>query len=323
MGSKKKSRSRSRTNVRRPPAISVSIIGAGRLGTALGIALRRAGYQIDIVVGKHARTARRAAKLIGGTALGLSETELFADAASLKSALIIISTPDDVIEQVANRLEAALRPGERKHLPKRRVALHTSGALASEILSPLRRAGFAVASFHPLVSISDSQKGADYLAGSFFALEGDAPAVRQGRQMALDLGSQSFVIQPRMKPLYHAAALMASPNTTALFDVALEMLTRCGVGRTRARQILLPLVKSTLENLETHTPEHALTGTFKRGDIATVRKHLAAIKSQDLDDGLAAYVLLGRRSLKLSAVANRDEIESLLTLALRQTRKRH
>jgi len=300
---------------------SVSIIGAGRVGTALGIALRSAGYTVDVVVARHGQSARRAAKLIGRPSLGLSRAELFADPARLNSSLIIISTPDDVVPQVASELAAVTRLGDPKRRQKPSVALHTSGALSSEILSPLRMVGFAVGSFHPLVSISDSRKGAGYLPGSFFALEGDAAAVRRGRSVARDLGSQSFVIPSGHKPLYHAAALMASPNATALFDIAVEMLTRCGIGSTRARQILLPLAKSTLENLATHTPERALTGTFKRGDIATVRKHLAAIKSERLPDALAAYVLLGQRSLKLSGVRNSGKIESLLGRAAKDSRR--
>jgi predicted short-subunit dehydrogenase-like oxidoreductase (DUF2520 family) len=101
---------------------------------------------------------------------------------------------------------------------------------------------------------------------------------------------------------------------TALFDIAVEMLVRCGLSRTRARKILLPLVQSTLENLRNHDPARALTGTFKRGDIATVRKHVAAIESRGLLDALEAYVVLGRRSLALSGhTPNEEEIQRLLT----------
>jgi predicted short-subunit dehydrogenase-like oxidoreductase (DUF2520 family) len=62
----------------------------------------------------------------------------------------------------------------------------------------------------------------------------------------------------------------------------------------------LPLVESTLKNLETQDPARALTGTFKRGDVSTVRKHLAALESANLPQALAAYVLLGQRSLLLA-----------------------
>jgi len=107
---------------------------------------------------------------------------------------------------------------------------------------------------------------------------------------------------------------------TALFDIALEMLGRCGLSPQRARQILLPLAESTLANLATQDPARALTGTFKRGDVSTVEKHLAALKSANLPQALAAYVLLGQRSLLLAGRHNPnraglDQIEQLLSRA--------
>ena len=194
--------------------------------------------------------------------------------------------------------------------------MHTSGALSSEVLRPLQNEGFAVGSLHPLVAISDAQSGAEWLTRSFFSLEGDAAAIRFGRRIVRDLGGQSFTIDSDAKPLYHAAALMASPNMTALFDIAVEMLARCGLKQKRARQILLPLVKSTLDNLVTRDPAQALTGTFKRGDITTVKKHLAAIETAKLRDAWEAYLLLGRRSLSLSDTPNHNKIRRLLTSAL-------
>ena len=200
--------------------------------------------------------------------------------------------------------------------------MHTSGALSSAVLRPLKDAGFVIGSLHPLVSISDAETGAGWLARAFFSLEGDPGAIRLGKKMVRDLGGQSFTIDSKIKPLYHAAALMASPNMTALFDVAMEMLTRCGISRTRARLILLPLVRSTMDNLATHDPAQALTGTFKRGDMATVRKHLASIGSQDLQAALEAYIVLGLRSLALAdAAPNRTEIQRALSNAAKTFRK--
>ena len=121
-----------------------------------------------------------------------------------------------------------------------------------------------------------------------------------GRRLVRQLRGQSFQIRPEMKALYHAAALMASPNLTALFDVALEMLTRCGMSPIRARHVLLPLVESTLANLVRQDPRSALTGTFKRGDLATTIKHINAIKAEKLIEALQVYGVLGNRSLTLA-----------------------
>jgi len=316
MAIKKKSDASSQTRKIRAKKLSVSIIGAGRVGTAFGIGLRKAGYKIDLLVAKHERSAKRAARLIGSPVVALSAAQFrrLTKTNVPQSSLIIIATPDGVIESIANELAAMFRARGPNNPVKNRVVLHTSGAFPAQVLRPLRDRGFAIGSLHPLISISDSEIGAKGLTHSFFSLEGDAAAVRLGRRIGRDLGGQSFTINSSAKPLYHAAALMASPGMTALFDIAVEMLARCGLSRTRARKILLPLVKSTLENLKTQDPARALTGTFKRGDIATVRKHLAAIESQKMRDALEAYVVLGRRSLALSDHApNEKAIRRLLT----------
>jgi predicted short-subunit dehydrogenase-like oxidoreductase (DUF2520 family) len=121
------------------------------------------------------------------------------------------------------------------------------------------------------------------------------------------------------KALYHAAAVMASGHVTALFDIAVEMLALCGLATGRAREVLLPLLRSTLENLYLSDPAHALTGTFARADAATVGRHLAALDAQEMKDALAVYRLLGLRSLKLAKAAGANvnalrEIERLLEL---------
>jgi len=201
--------------------------------------------------------------------------------------------------------------------------LHTSGALASDVLEPLRNAGFAAGSLHPLVSISESRSGAELLTGAFFSVEGDATAVKVGKVIVKDLGGESFTIDSRRKALYHAAALTASPNMTALFDIAVDMLGLCGLSSTRARRILLPLVESTVANLATQDPARALTGTFKRGDISTVQMHLAALKTANLPQALAAYAVLGLRSISMARKhtanpAALDKISRILSRAARR-----
>lgn len=316
--------------------LSVSIIGAGRVGTALGLALKATGYEIEVVVNKRLSTARRASRALGQktqalSALQLTKLSLGQYHRLNRCSLLIISTPDDLIAATATQLAAvfSLKQSESTR-PKgvsniRRVALHTSGALPSAVLAPLRGAGFAIGSLHPLVSISDSRSGVELLARSFFAIEGDPAAVRAAKTAVRRVGGQSFTINSDLKALYHAAAVTAAPNVTALFDIAVEMMSRCGLSQRRARQVLLPLVESTLKNLETQTPAQALTGTFKRGDVSTVRKHLAAMESANLKQAMAAYVLLGQRSISLARQgkansAGLDQIARLLGEAAKSLR---
>src|SRR5260370_27570835 len=93
---------------------SVSILGAGSVGIAIALALKAANYRVEIVVTKHPLSARRAATLISPQTVGLAETQLDrlsrSQVASFnRASLIIISTPDDVITQAANRLATGFR----------------------------------------------------------------------------------------------------------------------------------------------------------------------------------------------------------------------
>lgn len=294
-----RSAARSVGKIRNKP--TVSIVGAGRLGTALARALAHNGYTIEAVVARRKVSARGAASIVGTRPLALSSAEL--DRLP-SSDILFITTADDAIADTASRLAASFARRTNDRVRRRqRTALHASGALSSEVLRALDEAGFATGSMHPLVSVSDARQGADSFASAFFCVEGAPRAARVARSIVRALGGRSFSISANDKALYHAAAVMASGHMTALFDIATEMLARCGLPEPRARAVLLPLLRSTLENLYTSTPAGALTGTFARADTATVLRHLASLRSQKLTDALAAYVMLGRRSLRLAQAA--------------------
>lgn len=271
---------------------SVAVIGAGRLGVALALALATRGYRIEAVVARSLSHARRAAKLLDRQTQALSSTQLDKLA---PADIIFITTPDDVIEIVAAQFAASIKWSGRG-----RVALHASGALSSEVLQNLRAAGFQTGSMHPLISVSDPLTGAESLTHAHFCIEGQPRALRVARSLVRALGGRSFSIRTKDKALYHAAAVMSSGHVVALFDIAVGMLEACGLTDKQARAALLPLVESTLENLSRHTPARALTGTFARADFATVRKHLAALQTSCSSDALKAYALLGLRSIELA-----------------------
>ena len=271
---------------------TVSIVGSGRLGTALAKALAGAHYEIEALVARQIGHARRAAALLGSPKIALSERDLSALPASK---IILITTPDGEILKTAEGI-AALGSS-----PRGRTVLHTSGALAaSEVLAPLAAAGFATGSLHPLVSISEPRTGADKLHGAFYCVEGDGAASRVARSIVRDLQGHSFHLSSSFKPLYHAAAVMASGHVTALVSLATEMLVQCGLDEKTARRVLLPLLESTVANLSVAEPAAALTGTFARGDLVTLRRHLQALSNKRLTEALAAYKLLGRHSLELA-----------------------
>lgn len=279
---------------------SIAIIGTGRLGTALALGLLRGGYRVVGLVARHQRKAEKVAQLLRSE--NSSTTPAALAAKDLKrlpaSDAILICTPDDEIEGVARQLARSAKAG---------TVLHTSGALSSDALSPLARAGLHTGSIHPLISVSDAKSGAAALRGAYFCIEGDAKAVRIARQMVADLHGTAFSIPSQSKSLYHAAAVIASPHATALFDVAVRTLVAAGLDRKKARQVLVPLLESTVRNLKTSDTAAALTGTFARGDVATVKRHLKALSGKEHRQTLKIYKFLGLHALALAETKGLDQ----------------
>lgn len=267
---------------------SISIIGIGRAGGALAIALQDAGYAIDLLVHRGVETVERIAPR-------LSPVPKLSDINSIPqiiSDIVLITTADPDIKTVSDQLASVI--------PERAVVLHTSGSLSSEVLSELSSIGCPTGSMHPLVSISDALSGAGSFADAYFCVEGDPAALEAATAIVESLHGRSFSIKPELKSLYHAAAVTACGHLVALIDTAIEMLTECGIDRESAKDVLLPLIKSTIANLETQTPEQALTGSFARADAAAVERHLASMSENSPADVKDIYLLLGERSLKLA-----------------------
>ncbi|HEX9960623.1 MAG TPA: Rossmann-like and DUF2520 domain-containing protein, partial [Pyrinomonadaceae bacterium] len=208
------------------------------------------------------------------------------------SEMIFIAVQDSEIESVAANLAG--------NLMDKPFVFHTSGSLSSGILRSLSEAGCKVGSIHPLVSVSDSFLGAEKFRDVFFCVEGDAEAVALAEKIVADLQGKSFTVETNFKTLYHASAVTASGHVTALISIAAEMLAACGLPKENAQVILLPLIKSTIENLERQTPPAALTGTFARADVETMKRHIAAIRETLPPELLEVYLQLGLRSAHLA-----------------------
>jgi predicted short-subunit dehydrogenase-like oxidoreductase (DUF2520 family) len=280
------------------PAPDITILGVGRLGTALALALQNAGYVISALVGRRSGSAKRAAKLLDAPTRVLGVKDI----PSLSPrGIFILSTPDDQVSTVADDL-SKLRVSRTSP-----VVLHTSGALSSSVLVALHEKGWSVGSIHPLISVSEPGAGSAALEGAYWCVEGDQKAIKVARQLVRSLHGESFSIQPEAKPLYHAAAVMASGNIVAVFDVAIEMLIQCGVTRRNARRFLQPLIESAVENLNRTDPANALTGTIARADEATVNRHLIALSSPRLKSADDLYRMIGQRAVALARRQGADE----------------
>ncbi len=241
----------------------IGIAGTGRMAKGLGAALVRAGVPVAVVAGRRREAAVEAAGFVGA-AQGVSLDEL-----PRFSRRILIAVSDDAITDVASVLCNAQLTSA--------IVLHTSGAAGPDALESLRQAGCSIGVLHPLQTVPDAARGAVALTGATFGYAGDERACEWAKTLIDQLGGRVLAVDAAKWHAYHAAAVMACNYCVTLVDAALEMMEMAGLARTQALEALAPLIRATAENVVAAGPEAALTGPIRRGDVGTVRNHLAAL----------------------------------------------
>lgn len=239
-----------------------SVIGSGRVGTALALALCRKGLELKYLADRSPARARQASKLIGeGRATGDNRL-------AVRSArLIFICVPDDLIPEVVRDISVADLNGK--------FVFHTSGAHSSELLLPLARKGARVASFHPAQTFAEEVSEPGIFQGIYIGLEGQPEAVEIGKKLAARLGAQTLLLSAAEKPLYHLALSISSNFLVILLFEVKELLKMSGLEEAASLEILTPLLNKTLQNIKNLGVEASLTGPVVRGDLKTVEMHLA------------------------------------------------
>jgi predicted short-subunit dehydrogenase-like oxidoreductase (DUF2520 family) len=229
--------------------LRVTVIGAGKVGTVLARSLRSRGVSVVLRSGR-ALVPRRIEAPI--------ETEI-----------LLLATRERDLRSLAERLRGAVS--------LRTVVLHVAGALGPEPLASLRGACAGVAQWHPLLSFA-SKRRSPTLEGATVHVQGDPAAVARARRLAHLLGMRPRTIEGLDTALYHAAAGLVANGTAALAAVGAELLVRAGVDRTLAPRMLGPLLRSVAENVEALGFPDALTGPVRRGDLAGLEGHIAALR---------------------------------------------
>jgi predicted short-subunit dehydrogenase-like oxidoreductase (DUF2520 family) len=152
---------------------------------------------------------------------------------------------------------------------------------------------------HPLQSFATAEQAVRLLPGSFCCIEGDPRAVNVLWEAAGALGARVLAIPIEGKALYHAAAVVACNYLVALESAALKLAEAAGLDRGEALEALLPLIRGTVDNIETVGVPACLTGPIARGDVETVRTHLEAIAA-NAPDVLPLYKLLGLDTVQVA-----------------------
>jgi predicted short-subunit dehydrogenase-like oxidoreductase (DUF2520 family) len=270
---------------------SVAIAGSGNLATFLAIVLHRAGFNIPEIISRETprslRNARSLAAKVGARAAAAPSAKLNADLLwlcvpdrEIRNAALAVSERLRVLKQESAWERNEARPEEKsseREEPRVKFAFHSSGALSSRELDPLRRAGLATASVHPLMTFVPNTNPS--LSGVPFALEGEARAKQVATQIVRRVGGKTVSVSASNKSAYHAWATLASPLFIAFLVTLEEAALAAGVKRRDARTMSLPIIRQTLENYSRLGPAHSFSGPIIRGDVQTVAKHLALLKA--------------------------------------------
>jgi predicted short-subunit dehydrogenase-like oxidoreductase (DUF2520 family) len=270
--------------------MNVSVVGAGRVGTAMAVLLARAGHRITAVSGGTA-SRDRASRFLPDVAF-LEPVE-----AARAGDLVLIAVPDDRLAEAVSQLAEA---GAFRH--GQRVA-HVSGATGLDVLEPARAAGAGRLAIHPLQTFPDVAGALDRIPGSAMAVTADdEEGYVVGERIADDLMALPFRLEDARRPLYHAAAVFASNYLVVAAGIAEELFRVAGVpDPVRA---MLPLQRATLDNVERLGPAKALTGPVVRGDATTIDRNLTALRDA-APHAVPAYVELCRVAIELATRSGR------------------
>ena len=264
--------------------MTIGFIGAGRVATALALALAERGERVVAIASRGDSASALAAQLPGARAVSAQEV---VDVAHL----VFLAVSDDAVESLAAGLR--WRSGV--------MVAHTSGVLeVTDVLSTTQAAGALVGGFHPLQTFSDTQTAIAHMPGSSIAIEAEDGALfAELFRLATLVGGKPFRLPAGSRALYHASAFFAAAAVAVVLQEGIDLWTHFGATPAQAREALLPLIAGTAATLQAQpTPALALSGPVARGDVGTVQRHLAALQAQ-APESLCLYQLLSQRAVRL------------------------
>jgi predicted short-subunit dehydrogenase-like oxidoreductase (DUF2520 family) len=269
---------------------TVAVIGPGRVGTALAMALPSPAYEVVAVAGRSQSGLTQFTERVPGAGV------LPAVEAAKRAELVLLCVPDDVLEALIRDL--ARDGGVAEH--SRWV--HTSGGFGHEVLRPARLAGAATAACHPAQTFPDPETGLAKLPGTSWAVTADEPDLGWAQVLVTDLRGSPFAVPSRNRTLYHAGLAVGSNATSSVVILARDLLL--GAGVTDPNAFLGPLVTTSAANAAERGVE-ALTGPVRRGDAGTVRAHLDELATA-MPEAVSVYVELARLALHHAERAGLD-----------------
>jgi predicted short-subunit dehydrogenase-like oxidoreductase (DUF2520 family) len=268
------------------PLNNFAIIGLGMVGTAIGFLLKNAGYKVIAIADKSPAALKRALPYTSGKAFRKPRE------AAQEADCILITTPDDAISSACQEIALC-------QAIKGKFVFHMSGAGGLDLLESANKAGAAIASIHPLQSFSSIDQAIKNIPGSYFGITADKKAQLPAKDIIRDLGGIPLFISSDQKPLYHAAACLASNYLVSLMNAVESIYRAIGLNEKDAKTAYLPLVYGSLKNIEKSGSISSLTGPIARGDFGTIKKHIMAI-NKNLPQYSSLYSSLGLITVKVA-----------------------
>jgi len=262
----------------RPPADeTIALVGPGRAGTTLTLALLELGWRAVAVAGR----APDAPSTASAAACLDAPTSLVSDSGR-GARLVIVATPDRAIAAAAHAVAPSLESGA--------LVIHLAGSKGLDVFESMLevRPDVRVGALHPLQSFPSATMGIERLRGAWAAVAGDP----QVTELAVALGMRPFEIADSERSRYHATAVVASNHFVALLGQVERLAMTCGV----PFEAFAPLVRSSVADAFAVGPARALTGPVARGDLATVEQHLATLDPGERD----TYRTLAREVARLA-----------------------
>ncbi|GAB2448128.1 Rossmann-like and DUF2520 domain-containing protein [Streptosporangium sandarakinum] len=260
-----------------PARLAVGVVGAGRVGSALGAALARAGHRIVAASGVSDSSRERAAERLGVAPSRPEEVVARSD-------LVLLTVPDDVLPGLVSGLA-----GTGADLRGKMVA-HTSGAYGLAVLDPAAEAGALPLALHPVMTFTGRDDDLRRLVGISYGVTAPGPLRPVAEALVIEMEGEPVWIEDSDRPLYHAALAGAANHMVTLVAESADLLGRIGV--EQPGRMLGPLLGAALDNV-LRLGLAGLTGPVVRGDAGTVRKHIDALILA-APEAADAYVALAR-----------------------------
>ncbi|MBM7615248.1 Rossmann-like and DUF2520 domain-containing protein [Alkaliphilus hydrothermalis] len=280
--------------------MKIGFIGAGKVGKSFGKYLEMKGIPVIGYFSKSIESAQEAVAYVGG--------EIFPTIEELVkvATVIFITTPDDIISDVANEI------GNLNETQESKIFVHMSGAHSSKILIKIqqRHRKSYLYSLHPLQAFASVTTATEDLEKTIFSLEGDEEKLMELTELLDTCGNEYFILKGEDKALYHSAACVVSNYLVTLMDLGLSLFEAAGIQRQKGFEALFPLIQGSLNNIKNLGTAEALTGPIARGDVNTIKNHLKGMEEK-APQLIELYRILGEETTRLAEIKKLKKQENI------------